>query len=107
MKYEVFITQDAIEDLYEIYRYIEKQGYKRRAKNLIEQIRKLCYSLTEFPYRGHPPPELKRIGVVDYLELHYKTYRIVYKITENKVYIHCVLDGRRYLQDLLEKRLLR
>lgn len=60
MKYDVIFTQDAIEDLYEIYSYVKKHSYKKRAKNLIKQIKKLCYSLTEFPYRGHPPPELKK-----------------------------------------------
>ena len=65
------------------------------------------FIVTEFPIRGHLPPELERIGVLDYKEIHYKPYRIIYQIIESTVYVHCVLDGRRDLQQLLEERLLR
>ena len=37
----------------------------------------------------------------------FKPYRIIYQIVGRKVFIHCVLDGRRNLQDILERRLLR
>ncbi|MFW6131795.1 MAG: type II toxin-antitoxin system RelE/ParE family toxin, partial [Candidatus Aminicenantaceae bacterium] len=57
--------------------------------------------------RGHVPPELERIGVYSYKEIHFKPYRIICEVSESIVYIHCVLDGRRSLQELLEKRILR
>ena len=57
--------------------------------------------------RGHVPPELDRMSVRDYLEIHYKPYRIIYQIFGNKVFIHCVLDGRRDMEDLLQRRLIR
>jgi toxin ParE1/3/4 len=47
--------------------------------------------------RGHTPPELERIGIYEYREIHYKPYRIIYQIIESDVYVHCVLDGRREL----------
>ena len=59
------------------------------------------------PERGHIPPELERIGVFGFREIHFKPYRIVYEIERKGVFIHCVLDGRRDLQELLESRLLR
>ena len=59
------------------------------------------------PGRGHVPPELERIGVRGYLEIHFKPYRIFYQIAGRKVFVHCVLDGRRALQEVLERRLLR
>jgi len=34
-------------------------------------------------------------------------YRIIYQIAGRKVFIHCVLDGRRAVQEVLERRLLR
>ena len=64
-------------------------------------------SLAELPNRGHIPPELDRIGVVEYREIHFKPYRIIYQVIESKVYIHCILDGRRELHELLEKRIIR
>jgi toxin ParE1/3/4 len=54
-----------------------------------------------------PPPELSRINVTAFLEVHFKPYRILYEIDTATVYMHCVLDGRRDLTTLLERRLLR
>jgi len=34
-------------------------------------------------------------------------YRIIYEVVESNVFVHCVLDGRRSLQELLEMRLLK
>jgi toxin ParE1/3/4 len=59
------------------------------------------------PDRGHVPPELERIGVLEFREVFYKPYRIIYQIIGNNVYIHCILDGRRDMQDILQQRVLR
>ena len=64
-------------------------------------------SLADNPERGRIPPELERIGVYEYLEIHVKAYRIIYQIIDNDVFIHCILDGRRDLLELLEYRILR
>jgi toxin ParE1/3/4 len=66
-----------------------------------------CVRLKKFPERGHRPPELERIGVYQYRKVHFKPYRILYEISESRVIIHCVLDGRRSLQEMLERRLFR
>ena len=60
-----------------------------------------------YQQKCHVPPELDQIGVYHYREIHVKPYRVIYEISENKVFIHYVLDGRRSLQVLLERRLLR
>jgi toxin ParE1/3/4 len=57
--------------------------------------------------RGHIPPELERIGVLEFREIFFKPYRIIYQVIRSDVYFHCVLDGRRDLQDLLQRRVLR
>jgi len=107
MKYQVHLIHDAEEDIFEIYNYIFKYDPPGRADHLFYKLKETCLSLVEFPERGHTPPELERISVFDFLEIHFKPYRIIYQIQENKVYIHCVLDGRRELQELLQQRLLR
>jgi toxin ParE1/3/4 len=107
MAYEVFIVTDAEEDLYEIYNYVAIYDSVTKAENLLNKLEETCQSLSAFPIRGHLPPELERIGVLDYKEIHCKPYRIIYQIIESTVYVHCVLDGRRDLQQLLEERLLR
>ena len=61
----------------------------------------------EYTNRGHVPPELSLLGIDDFLELTYKPYRIIYQVIEKVVFIHCVLDGRRDMQKLLQERLMR
>ncbi|NIS09859.1 MAG: type II toxin-antitoxin system RelE/ParE family toxin [Candidatus Dadabacteria bacterium] len=107
MKYQVHITEDADQDLRGIYRYIARNDSKSKAKKLFGKIEETCLSLSSLPKRGHIPPELEKVAVFDYLEIHFKPYRIIYEISSNKVYIHCILDGRRELNQLLQKRLLR
>ena len=107
MKYQVHIISDAEDDLYDIFQYVATNDSLSRAEKLLDKLEETCLSLSELPKRGHIPPELKRISVFDYLEIHYKPYRILYQISSNHVYIHCVLDGRRDIEELLRYRLLR
>ena len=107
MKYEGFLTQDAEDDIFAIYDYIFRNDDENKADYIFQKLKETCFSLISFPDRGHTPPELERINVFNYKETHFKPYRIIYQIIENKVYIHCVFDGRRDLQEVLENRLFR
>ena len=107
MKYEVFLTEDAEEDIFEIYNYIVLTDSIGKAENLFEKLRETCLSLENYPDRGHLPPELERINVRDYSEIHFKPYQIIYQIRNKNIFIHCVLDGRRNLQEILLDRILR
>ncbi len=103
----VHIVADAEDDLFDIYRYVASANSIVKAERLIQILQELCLSLEEFPDRGHIPPELESIGVLDYREVHYKPYRVIYQVIGMDVYVHCVLDGRRDLQELLQERMLR
>ena len=107
MKYSVYLITDAEEDIFEIYSYIFQHDSAEKADYVFRKLQEVCNSLETIAMRGHVPPELDRISVRDYLEIHFKPYRIIYQIFANKVFIHCVLDGRRDLADLLQRRLLR
>jgi toxin ParE1/3/4 len=107
MNFKVVIISDAEEDILDIYGYVLVNDCLENAENLLSKIEKACKSLSKYPNRGHTPPELERVGVYNYKEIHHGPYRIIYEVSESMVYIHCVLDGRRSLQDLLESRLLR
>lgn len=107
MNFQVLLVQEAEDDLFEIYKYILDNDSATSADYVILKIEEVCLSLGELPQRGHIPPELDRISISNFLELHFKPYRIIYEIEGKKVFIHCILDGRRDLQDLLERRLLR
>lgn len=107
MKYKILLISDAELDLYDIYNFVEKNDSVQNADALLDKLENTIKGLQTFPLRGHTPPELNRISVLDYYEIHYKPYRIIYQVIDKNVYVHCILDGRRDLQDLLEKRLLR
>ncbi len=107
MKYTVYIIADAEDDLFDIYRHIAWSDSLAKAERVIHKLQELCVSLEEFPDRGHVPPELEFIGVADYREVHYRPYRVIYQVVDNEVFVHCILDGRRDMQSLLEERLLR
>jgi toxin ParE1/3/4 len=107
MKYAVYLVEDAEKDLFDIYRYVSLNDSPEKAEKLLDQLEQTILNLETLPERGHYPPELERIGVREYREVFYKPYRIVYQIMKSEVFIHCVLDGRRDLQDLLQNRVLR
>ena len=106
-KYKVYSVADAEKDLFELYNYVAINDSLTKAKNLLNKIEQTCKTLSQFPNRGHFPPELERIGIFSYKEIHYKPYRIIYQIIDTYVYIHCILDGRRDLPQLLQERLIR
>lgn len=107
MKYKVIILPEAKADILGIYLYVAENDSPSRAEKLLHNLEKRFEALSHSPERGHLVPELQRIHVKVFREIHFKPYRILYQIVEHDVYIHAVLDGRRDLQELLELRLLR
>jgi toxin ParE1/3/4 len=106
-KRRVQLDTDAEDDLFEIYRYVALNDSIGQADRLFEALKRACYSLRTLSLRGHVPPELQNIGVSQFREIRFKPYRIFYSIDRTTVTIHCVLDGRRDMQAVLEERLLR
>ena len=106
-KCDVQFDIDAEDDLFEIYRYVAASDSIVQADRLFEDLRRTCFSLRTSPLRGNVPPELKDIGVSQFREIRLKPYRIIYSIELRTVTIHCILDGRRDMQTLLQERLLR
>ncbi len=107
MKYKVNFISDAEDDLFEIYKYVYFNDSEDSAENLYSKLYEKCLLLKEFPKRGHVPPELELLDIDDFLEIHFKPYRIIYRIIKNEVFVHCILDGRRDIQKLLQERLVR
>jgi toxin ParE1/3/4 len=107
MRHQVVVVAEAEEDIFDIYRYVLRADDRDRANYVLRRLQGTCQSLAQMPRRGHSPPELERVGFRGYREIHFKPYRIIYQIVGRRVFIHCVLDGRRALQEVLERRLLR
>jgi len=107
MNYKVIIDPQARLDLKEILIYVAANDSIKSANQLLDALEETCFKLEKFPERGHVPPELRPTGIKRYLEIHYKPYRIIYEIEKNIIYIHCVIDGRRNIQEILSNRFLR
>ena len=107
MTYHINIIADAEIDMLDIHRYIVRSGSPLNANRLLDHFEEVIGSLSEMPERGHYPPELERLGIYQYLEIHLKVYRIIYQIIGPDVFVHAVLDGRRDIQELLYQRLIR
>ena len=107
MKYQVHLTGDAEQDILELFDFISNSDSGEKAYYVYKNIKDKCISLEDFPHKGHFPPELERIGITEYREIHFKLFRIIYQVSGDNVFIHCVLYGRRDLQELLERRLIR
>lgn len=100
------MTSLALDDFFEIYKYVFFNDGPLKADKLIANLKSLCLSLDKFPNRGHKLKEFRTLDINPYLEIHYKSYRIIYTIVERIVYVNSVLDGRRDLNDILHKRLI-
>ena len=57
------------------------------------------------PERCRMVPELRDQGIMQYRELIVLPWRIMFKITDMKVYVLSVIDSRRNIEDILFKRL--
>ena len=107
MAFKVFLVEDAEGDIEDIHAYITAHGSFERADGVVDALEELCAGLTELPERGNVPKELRDLGITDYRELHHKPYRVIYRIIGDSVVITCVIDGRRDMESLLQRRLLR
>ncbi len=107
MKFEVFFTADAKEDIADIYGFIAGRSGAAAADRMDLAIGEACLGLSRLPARGNIPKELRTLGVADFRELHVGVYRVICQIVVDRVYVHCVLDGRRDMQSLLHRRLVR
>ena len=91
---KIVISNQAKKDIIDIYKYIALDS-PRYAKETIQNIQKDIHKLEETPFIGRYVPE--RTDKL-YRELIYKNYRIIYNISEYKIYIHFVINRKRNIK---------
>jgi toxin ParE1/3/4 len=106
-RYRVVLTEDAAKDLDEIYEFIAVHDAPAKADHVLDKIGDTLDSLASFPERGAYTKELLAIGIRDFRETYFKPYRIVYGVSDSNVTVYLIADGRRDMQTLLHKRMLR
>ena len=104
--YTVVIDRDAERDLDEITAYIAEQESIERAIQVATRIEQAISRLSRFPNRGPHPRELLEYGNRDFREIHFKPYRILYRVVAHRVVVVLIADGRRDMRTLLPRRLL-
>ena len=107
MRFEVRLTADAVRDLEEIDDWISKHDSPAKAAHVAASIEAAIATLKRFPERGRHPAELLALGIRDYRETFFKPYRILYYVEGKVVYVTLIADGRRNMQALLGRRLVR
>src|SRR5574337_663066 len=106
MPFAVLLTNDAARDLDEIYDYIALHDAPHKADHVLDQIEKAFSRLSESPERGAYPKEPLSLGIREYREVFFKPYRTIYRVTGKNIYILLIVDGRRDMRSLLQRRLL-
>ena len=102
-KFRVEWSRAASTDLINIIEYIAEDS-TTAAISILEKIRSKCESLSQSPERGRIVPELKEYGIASYHEIILKPWRIIYRISDNKIYVLAVIDSRRNIEDILIER---
>ena len=106
MAYPVLLLPAVADDLEELLDYIALHDSPDKATYVVAQIQELIESLAEFPNRGACVKELADVPSKAFREIHFKPYRVIYRVVGDAVRVYLVLDGRRDFSDTLRRRLL-
>jgi len=104
--YTVTWTDNAQYDLELIIEYIKIESVAV-AKEIFFAIKNECDQLYYMPTRKRIVPELQQIGIIQYREVLFKRWRIIFKIKESKISVLAVLDSSRNMEDILFQRLMK
>lgn len=104
-QFEVELTQGAEDDLEEIHAYLAENRSADNADALLDEFISVIESLENFPLRGAVPKELEVLGIREFRQILLRQYRLIYRVAGTKVFILIIVDGRRDMQALLERRL--
>lgn len=106
MRYQVLFTDKAACDLESIRDYIAASDSEANAERVLDVMLEVVATLERLPERGSHPRELMALGHIEYRQIVYKPWRVLYRVMANRVYIVLIADGRRDMRTLLAQRLL-
>jgi len=102
-KYKIVWANVAECDLKNIIEYISI-GSPQNAIKILEKIKQKASEPYTLPERGRIVPELQDQGILQYREIVIPPWRLIYRITERKVFVLSFIDSRRNVEDILLKR---
>jgi toxin ParE1/3/4 len=77
MRYAVLLTEDAEQDLEDLYAYIAKVDSPQNADYVLDRLLEVTESLATSPERGSQPKELRSLGIQEYRQVFFKPYRAI------------------------------
>lgn len=101
---EVRLSEEAERDVESIYDYIATHDSIAAAEYVWAALEKTWTSLETVSERGNFPKEIAEDGEGIYRELHWKPYRIIYRVDPNVVTVYAIVDGRRDVRAFLRER---
>ncbi len=93
MIYTIIVEPEALEDLFQIKKYINKQDSLKKANHFISELRKNLQSLNTMPQRCRKSYYSNELNSYDLI---YKKYTTVFQIRENRVHIVSIFRQRNY-----------
>jgi len=99
MEYRVTWSPEAVEDLESIAEYIERDSLFY-AQSVVSQILSVSRKIKEFPLIGRVLPE---IGDENIRERFIYSYRLVYKIEQERILIVAVIHGKRLIEKIEDR----
>jgi toxin ParE1/3/4 len=105
MIFPIRLTSAAWRDLEEISVWIAEHDSPAKAGYVLDRIIEVAEGVAAFPHRGSRPDELPPGLDVEYRQVYFKPYRVIYEVTRSEVVVHLIADGSRNLQALLLRRL--
>jgi toxin ParE1/3/4 len=106
-RHTVRLTEDAKRDLDELAEFVALNDSPASALRLIERLQAEVETLALSPERGTRPRELAEFGLREFRQVSMKPYRLVHRIDAHVVHVVLIVDGRRDMRAVLQRRLLR
>jgi toxin ParE1/3/4 len=105
-KYRVLLTEGAEQDLEAMHDYIAEFDDPANADHVLDRLVAAAERLAIMLERGSFPRELLDLGIKDYRQEFFKSYRLIYRVVEHQIVVFVIVDERRDMQSLLTRRLL-
>ena len=94
-------------DVKELRRYIIQNFSQDTWQKTYGKLKETIRSLASFPHLGSIAPELETLHLSQCRQVLSGMNRIIYKVGQDVVYIHIIVDSRRDLKSFLMHRLVR
>src|SRR3546814_19346582 len=99
MPFGVVLTDDALRDLDDTCGYIAQHDTSKSAASVFARIENDLVDLAEFPERGRHPRELAYLGLPEFREIFFKTYRLLYRAEHRLVVVYLFASGSMHIHD--------